>query len=101
MKYPIVSDADVAIGINQIPPELLKEAEDKGFDEHSNPYNKLFNELFFRGGQLNWKPEVSMGQRELGGRFLKSIMRSFSPKHEDKEMVCAYILSELVTVKEG
>lgn len=98
MIFPTVSDADVAIGINKIPAGILQEAKNKGFDKDDNPFNKLFNTLFFKGGQLNWRKDVSMEDREKGGRFLKSIMRSFSPRHEDKEAACAYILSELVEV---
>lgn len=96
--FPPVKDVDLAFSTAKIPPALLQEAIDKGFDKDSNPYNKLASSLFFKGGQLNWKKDISMERRELGGRYLASLMRSFEPKHEHKEAVCAYILSELVDV---
>lgn len=96
LMFPPVKDVDIAFSTAKIPPHLLKEAKEKGFDKDDNPYNKLFSTLFYKGGQLNWKKDVSMERRELGGRYLKSIMSSFEPRHEDKEAVCAYILSELV-----
>lgn len=96
IHFPPVKDVDIAFSCAKVPPKLLEEAKQKGFDRSDNPHNKLFNQLFFKGGQLNWRKDVSMERRELGGRYLKSIMSSFEPRHEDKEAVCAYILSELV-----
>lgn len=98
ITFPVVKDIDVTLGSGNVLPSMLKEAKEKGFDKSSNPYNKLFNNLFFKGGQLSWKKDVSMERREQGGRYLKSIMRSFTPRHEEKEAVCAYILSELVEI---
>lgn len=95
--FPKISDADVAFGGLRIPDYLIEEAKEKGFGKDSNPYNKLFSTLFFKGGRLpNYKADVSMERRNLGVRYLKCLMGGFDSRHEDKEAVCAYILSELV-----
>lgn len=76
--------------------ELLQAAKDKGFYKGHTPYNELFNTLFFRGGQVVFKPEVSDELRNKAWNYLKSFIKSFEPKHEEKEAICAYLLSEIV-----
>ena len=97
ISFPILKDHEVGFYSGDVPENLLKEAKEKGFDQDSNPYNKLFNTLFFKGGRLpNYKADVSMEDRKNGLRYLRALMMSFKPRHEHKEAVCAYILSELV-----
>jgi len=77
--------------------KLLSEAESRGFRCGSNtPYNNLFKQLFFSGGKLNFKENLDEGFKNKAVPYLKSFMGSFEPKHEEKEAVCALLLSELV-----
>ena len=74
---------------------LLAIAIEKGFDKHHNPYNELFSKFFFSGGSMNFKESASIAFRVKAVPYLKTLMQSFEPKHEDKAAVCALILSEL------
>lgn len=80
--------------------KLLKEAEKRGFRCGSNtPYNKLFNQLFFSGGTLDFKEDLNEDFKDKALPYLRAFMGSFEPKHEEKEAVSALLLSELVEVK--
>jgi len=77
-------------------PVLLEEAKNRGFYAGNKKENKLFNELFFNGGMLNFKKDLDPKFQKGATIYLKSFMQSFSPKHEEKEAISALILSELV-----
>lgn len=94
-KFPSVDKADLAFPTFGTIPELLMEAEKRGFTDSHNPYNRLFNKLFFTGGKVKFKTELSEQQNNMW-LYCRSFMRSFFPKHEHKEAICAMLLSELV-----
>lgn len=77
-------------------PVLLAEARVRGFYGGHTPYNKLFSNLFFNGGKLDLKKDLPEDFRKAALPYLKALMQSFTPSHEDKEAVCAMLLSELV-----
>ena len=78
---------------------LLELAKERGFYNGYGPYNELFAKLFYSGGTLNFKDGVYGKEfKNNATRYLKSLMISFTPQHEDKEAVCALILSELVDI---
>lgn len=79
--------------------KLLDEAKARGFYNGNTKYNKLFSELFFSGGKLNFKADLDKDFKAKALPYLKSFMQSFSPSHEDKEAVSALLLSELVEVE--
>lgn len=95
-QFPVVNDTQMAVGHGDTNKTLLEEALKRGFDKSNNPYNQLFNSLFFKGGKLNLKNDLDPVFKDKALRYLTSYMRSFSPRHEHKEAVCALILSELV-----
>jgi hypothetical protein len=76
--------------------KLLAEAKQRGFYNAYTPYNKLFNELFFHGGKLNFKKDLNKSFKAKAVPYLKAFMGSYEPKHEEKEAICALLLSELV-----
>ena len=76
--------------------KLLAEAEVRGFYNGHTPYNDLFSELFFKGGRLNLKKDLNEQFKCKALPYLKAFMGSFRPKHEEKEAICAMLLSELV-----
>ena len=80
-------------------PTLLKEAKKRGFYGSYTSYNKLFNKLFFEGGNLNFKKDLDQEFKAKALPYLKAFMGSFSPKHEEKEAISAMLLSELVDIK--
>jgi len=95
--YPEVQDVDIAFGIG-ITPKILNQAKEAGFYDKRTPYNDLFSKLFFSGGKLNFKKGLNPDSQTRATRYLKAVMGSFEPKHEEKEAVCAMILSELVEI---
>lgn len=95
-QFPVVTDMQMALGHGNTNPVLLREAKEQGFNISSNPYNKLFNQLFFKGGKLNFRNDLDSTHKEKALRYLTAFMRSFEPRHEDKEAIGALILSTLV-----
>lgn len=84
-------------------PRLLKEAKKRGFYpgniSNETEYNKLFSNLFFNGGELNFKKDLNETFFNKAFPYLKAFIGSFEPKHEEKEAICAMLLSELVNIK--
>jgi len=95
-KFPEVSDADLAFGIQETNAQLLAEAKKRGFYNGKTKYNDLFSQMFFTGGKLNFKENLDERFKNKAVPYLKGFMRSFAPKHEEKEAICAMLLSELV-----
>ena len=81
-------------------PKLLVEAKKLGFYNSRTPYNDLFSKLFFRGGELHFKKNLDEEFKAKALPYLKAFMGSFEPKHEEKEAICAMLLSELVDIKQ-
>ena len=79
---------------------LLEESKRRGFYCGNTKYNNLFSELFFSGGKLNFKKNLPESFKTNATIYLKSFMQSFIPKHEEKESICAMLLSELVELEE-
>jgi len=79
--------------------ELLAEAKKRGFDKYNaTPYNKLFSDLFFNGGEITFKADLDEDFKTKAYPYLISFMGSFESKHEHKEAICALLLSELVKI---
>lgn len=76
--------------------ELLQEAKDRGFYNESTPYNRLFLKLFFDGGKVKFKKGLNEEFKSKAWKYCRSFMRSLEPKHQEKEAICAMIMSELL-----
>jgi len=77
-------------------PELLKEAKKRNFYGGNSPYNKAFSTLFFRGGKVEFKKDLDDKWVNPMWAYCRALMASFEPSHEDKDAVCAMLLSELI-----
>jgi len=77
-------------------PTLLEESRKLGFYNGDSQYNKLFSDLFFSGGKLNFKEDLDPDFKKYATKYLKCFMGSFEAKHEEKESICALLLSELI-----
>lgn len=93
--FPKLDAADMAFSTLRTRPDLLHEAELRGFDRQT-PYNKLFSTLFFSGGKLNYKKGLDEEFKARAIPYFRAFMSSWEPKHEHKEAICAMLLSELV-----
>jgi len=100
-EFPKVTGLDMAFGTFDSHPELLAEARARGFYNGHTPYNKLFSSLFFSGGKLNFKKDLDPEFKAAALPYLRSFMGSFAPKHEEKEAICAMLLSELVEIEQA
>ena len=94
-NFPELSEMQLMFSTLKTDAFLLDLAKEKGFYNGNTPYNRLFSKLFFGGGALNFKCSATKEFKEKAVPYLKALMTSFEPKHEDKEAVCALILSEL------
>ncbi len=92
-QFPKVAKLEFAFSTFDTPPVLLKEAKEKGFYNADTPANKMFNKWFFVG--LETTPEFKKGVDEEKAQkamnWAVCYMRSFAPKHEQKEAVCALV----------
>ncbi len=78
---------------------LISEAKRQGFLYGNTKYNEKFSELFFNGGTLNYKKDLTESEVKNMKDYLVKFMRSFEPKHEHKEAICALILSQLIEIE--
>ena len=94
--FPELSGPDKIFSTQKTIPALLEEARERGFYNGYTPFNKLFSELFFSGGQLKIKEGVDEEFKAKALPYLKAFMSSWEPSHQEKEAISALILSELV-----
>jgi hypothetical protein len=94
-KFKAVTDADLAFPTLPVDKVLLAEAKERGFYNESTPFNRLFSHIFFTGGQIKFKKDVPEEYRKTVVKYMRAFMGSYSPKHEEKEAVCAMLLSEI------
>ena len=89
-KFPKVTASDMAFSSFDTIPELLEEAKLR------NPEKGIrkFNELFFQGGKINLQKDVEGTWKENAFIYAKSLMGSWSPKHEHKKLVVGMIFEE-------
>lgn len=96
--FPPVSAIDAAFSTFGTDPALLAEAKKRGFYNGHTPYNRLFSTLFFEGGKADFKSDAPEEFVKRAWPYCRALMGSFAPSHEDKEAICAMLLSELVSV---
>jgi len=93
--FPELNGLQIAFSTLKTDEKLLAEAKERGFYGGHTEYNALFSNLFFNGGELNLKKDLSEDFKNKALKYLKAFMGSFEPKHEEKEAISALILSEL------
>jgi hypothetical protein len=96
--FPRLTGLDVAFSTLRTDRALLNEATRRGFYNGCTPYNQLFSSLFFSGGKVEFKKDVPDDFRASAWAYMRAFMGSFEPKHEEKEAICAMLLSELAEV---
>lgn len=94
--YPKPGPADRAFPTYDAIPELLEEAKVRGFYDGYTPYNRLFSDLFFNGGEVVFKGGIDRDKQMAIWSYVRSFMGSWSPKHQDKEAICAMLMSEIL-----
>lgn len=95
-KFPEVTGVDMAFSTFKTDKELLAEAKERGFYNGRTPYNKLFSSLFYSGGKVKFKKGVDEEFKSKVWKYCRSFMSSWEPKHEEKEAICALLMSEIL-----
>jgi len=95
-EFPDVTGLDMAFSTFRTIPELLEEAKKRDFYDGRTEYNDLFSKLFFSGGKIQFKPDIDEDFKKRAWAYCRSFMGSFEPKHEEKEAICALIMSEVL-----
>ena len=95
-EFPEVNGVDMAFSTFRTIPELLEEAKERGFYDGRTEYNDLFSKLFFEGGKVEFKPDLDEEFKKRAWTYCRSFMGSYEPKHEEKEGICAMIMSEVL-----
>ena len=95
-EFPKVAGADMAFPTFKADKKLLEEAKERGFYNGNTPYNSLFSTLFFNGGKVKFKKKVDEEYQKRAWAYCRAFMGSWDPKHEEKEAICALIMSEIV-----
>lgn len=80
--------------------DLLEEAKERGFLRGSKLGNRLFSAWFYNG--IKDVVVKDLDNAEKAFKYMRTLMGSFTPKHEHKEAVCAMIIDEflVITLKE-
>lgn len=98
-KFPAVDKIDMVFPTFDTIPELLEEAKNRKFYNGRTPYNELFSQLFYHGGQVVFKSGIDEEYRKTVWQYIRSFIGSFAPLHNDKEAICAMLLSEICEEK--
>lgn len=99
-SFPTPTPADMAFPIYDTIPELLAEAKERGFLYGHKPGNELFSKLFFNGGSVNFKQDIDEEYKRRVWYYLRCFIRSFAPKHEHKDAICAMLMEEILVMPE-
>jgi len=91
----IKSDVEIAFSTQRTNPKLLAIARENGFYNGKTKFNKMFSDLFFSGGKISAKAGIDDAVKTKILRYFKALASSYEPKHEEKEAVCALLLSWL------
>ncbi len=95
-NYPKPNGVDMAFPTYDTIPELLKEAKERRFLDGNTAYNRLFSNLFFNGGKVIFKSGIDENKQHEIWLYVRAFMRSWAPKHEHKEAICAMLMSEIL-----
>ena len=78
--------------------ELVKICPDEFIDRH-NKWSEYCSKIFFSGADIsNWKWKVEHKTEQLNQlRCFRALLGSFAIKHEHKEAVAGWMLSEMLT----
>jgi hypothetical protein len=98
-KFREVTGADMAFPTFDTDKELLVEAKERGFYNGHTPYNDLFSTLFYIGGKPKFKSGVDKEYQLRAWKYCRCFMGSWSPKHEEKNAICAMLMSEILEPK--
>lgn len=95
-EFPKLEGLDMAFSTIRTDPKLLAEAKERGFYNGDTDYNGLFSDLFFSGGKVEFKKDVDEDFKAKAWPYCRAFMGSWEPKHEEKEAICAMLMSELL-----
>lgn len=96
-KFPTLDKADIAFGTLGADPQLLTEAKRRGYYNGNLPGNEMFSKLFFEGGRAVFKEGLPKDFKAAAWPYLRALMGSWDPKHEEKDAICGMLLDELVS----
>jgi hypothetical protein len=95
-NFQKVTGVDMAFPTFKTDKTLLAEARERGFYHGHTEYNKLFSTLFYTGGKIAFKDGLDEEFKKNAWSYCRSFMGSWEPKHEEKEAICAMLMSELL-----
>ncbi len=95
--FPKVNGLDVVFPTANTDPKLLEEAKRRGYLHGHKPGNKMFSTLFYEGGKVQFRKDISTEFKDAAWAYLRSLIGSWAPKHEHKDAVCGMLLDELAT----
>lgn len=100
-QFPSVTPLDMAFPTLDAPPKLVSLAKERGFYNGNTPANDLFSKWFFGGLEKtpDFKEGIDETKAQRAMNWAVCLLRSFTPKHEEKEAVCALIFDEYLTLK--
>jgi hypothetical protein len=102
-KYPVVDENMLAFSTLKTDEFLLSEANLRGYCHlNSNEGGlELFDQIFYLGGRIIYKENISDEKLEPIARYLVALMRSWEPKHEHKRAVAGMLMDEICDIKQS
>lgn len=94
-EFPKVDKVSMVFPTYNTIPALLAEAKAKGFYNGHTPGNEMFSTLFYSGGKVRFLKDVPVEFQNNAWAYCRAFMGSFAPKHEEKEAICAMLLTEI------
>lgn len=94
--FPELSEMQIRFSTVAIDPVLLDEAKRRGFYQHPTAACQMFHEVLDHGAKMIFKPDTDREYLDGAVPYLLALMRSITPRHEEKEAVCSMLIDELV-----
>jgi len=95
--FPELSEMEILFSTIDTDPVLLEEARRRGFYRRKTEAGRLFRQVLDYGGKMVYKPDTDRAYLDRAVPYLLALMRSITPRHEDKEAVCSMLIDELVS----
>ena len=94
LKYNYPTGSEVVVD-----PQLLAEAKKRGYYKNTKPFTRIFWGIAFFLEEPVMKASATTEAHMNIWLYCRRLLRSWKPKHEEKEAVCTMLMSEILATE--